>query len=89
MFGIGPQEMIIVAVIGLLLFGKKLPDVARSLGKSMVEFKKGMAGVQEEFHGAMNSTNYSSTPSSRPMPRDERDEVTAPKFEPPKFEPVS
>lgn len=91
MFGIGPQEMVIVAVIGLLLFGKKLPEVARSLGKSMMEFKKGMSGMQEEFHSAMNNTNShsSSTPSSRPMPRDERDEVTAPKFEPPRFEPVS
>jgi TatA/E family protein of Tat protein translocase len=47
MFGIGPQELLIVAVIALLLFGKRLPEVARSLGKGIVEFKKGINGVEE------------------------------------------
>ena len=42
MFGFGPTEMVIVAVIAVLLFGKRLPGVARSLGSSIVEFKKGL-----------------------------------------------
>jgi sec-independent protein translocase protein TatA len=37
----GPMELIIVAMIFLLLFGNRLPDVMRSLGRSIVEFKKG------------------------------------------------
>jgi sec-independent protein translocase protein TatA len=43
MFGIGPTEMIIVGIIGILLFGNRLPGVMRSLGKSLTEFKKGIS----------------------------------------------
>ena len=55
MFGIGPMEMLIVGIIAVLLFGSRLPSVARSLGKSMTEFKKGM----REFENEMHSTVYS------------------------------
>jgi TatA/E family protein of Tat protein translocase len=44
----GPTEMIIIGVIMLLLFGTRLPKVARSLGSSITEFKKGVSGVEEE-----------------------------------------
>jgi sec-independent protein translocase protein TatA len=49
MFGLNPIEMMIVAAVALLLFGNKLPSVARSLGKSMTEFKNGMTDVQENI----------------------------------------
>jgi sec-independent protein translocase protein TatA len=42
MFGIGPLELVIVLGIVLLLFGSRLPSVARSMGKSITEFKRGM-----------------------------------------------
>ena len=41
-------EWLIIAGIGLLVFGKRLPEVGRSLGKGIVEFKKGLKGVEEE-----------------------------------------
>ncbi len=44
-FGIGPLELIIILAIILLIFGaKKLPEVGRSLGSGMREFKKGVSG---------------------------------------------
>lgn len=46
---IGFQEMLIILFVGLLLFGSKLPDVGRSLGRSMTEFKKGLRGMQDEM----------------------------------------
>lgn len=48
----GPAEMLIVGVVALLLFGKRLPEVARNLGKGFSEFKKGMSGFQEEIRSA-------------------------------------
>src|SRR5438874_12409984 len=45
-------EWLIVAAIGLLLFGKRLPEVGRSLGKGIVEFKKGLKGVEDEVETA-------------------------------------
>ena len=48
MFGLGGQEILLLLVLGVLLFGRKLPDIGRSLGKTMVEFKKGMKGIEDE-----------------------------------------
>src|SRR4051795_11907598 len=44
----GPFEWIIIAGLGLLIFGKRLPEVGRSLGKGIVEFKKGLKSVEDE-----------------------------------------
>ena len=84
MFNLGPSEMIVVGIIALLLFGKRLPEVARSLGKGVVEFKKGLRGIEEDIDtGTYNSRNET-TSSARPMPKEESVETTAPKFDPPK-----
>jgi sec-independent protein translocase protein TatA len=48
----GPFELLIIAVIVLLLFGKRLPSVMGSLGRSVVEFKKGISGVEDEVDKA-------------------------------------
>ena len=50
MFGLGHWELIIVLVFALLLFGKRLPEVARNLGKGIVEFKKGIKGVEDDIN---------------------------------------
>jgi sec-independent protein translocase protein TatA len=49
MFGLGHWELLIVAVVVLLLFGNRLPSVMRSLGRGVVEFKKGVRGIEEEI----------------------------------------
>jgi len=88
MFGIGPPEMIIVGIIALLLFGKRLPEVARSLGKGIVEFKKGMNGIEDDLHNAGSASTQSST-SSRPSVDNDEQTWSAPRFEPPTSAPKS
>ncbi|MCA9250812.1 MAG: twin-arginine translocase TatA/TatE family subunit [Phycisphaerales bacterium] len=45
----GWLEIVVVAVLGLLLFGRRFPDVARALGQSLVEFKRGLRTTDEQF----------------------------------------
>lgn len=47
--GWAPQgwEWIVILVVALLIFGKRLPDIARSVGKSLTEFKKGVHEAQD------------------------------------------
>ncbi len=77
----GGPEWIIIGVIGLLIFGKKLPEVARSLGKSVVEFKKGLKAVEDEITNSGNETKppeqlppthnpYSAESLAEPPPKD-------------------
>jgi sec-independent protein translocase protein TatA len=77
-------------MIALLLFGKRLPEVARNFGKGMAEFKRGMKGIEDEFRGAYRETSRDVNPTRRPEPvQDEDRELRAPKFEPPTSEPVA
>lgn len=55
MFGMpGGIEWIIILIVALLIFGKRLPEVMKSVGKGIVEFKKGVSGVEDEVEGAVN-----------------------------------
>jgi sec-independent protein translocase protein TatA len=46
---IGMPEMIVIGVVALLIFGRRLPEVGRSLGKGIVEFKKGLREVDDDI----------------------------------------
>ena len=48
---IGPMEILIVGAVVLLLFGNRLPGVMRSVGRSVVEFKKGVQGIEDDSEG--------------------------------------
>lgn len=61
-FGVGQTELLVVAGVALLLFGHRLPSVMRSLGRGVVEFKKGVSGEDEE--GLEDDTEE--TPAPRP-----------------------
>lgn len=54
MFGIGFQEMLLILVVVLIFFGpKRLPDLAKSLGKGLAEFKKASEEVKKSIDEAM------------------------------------
>src|SRR5438552_2571585 len=72
-------ELIVIAAIGLLLFGKRLPEVGRSLGKGIVEFKKGLKGIDEEVENQSNKSNY----DVKQLPTEEKKTLDQPhKFDP-------
>jgi sec-independent protein translocase protein TatA len=62
----GPMEMAIIAVVALLLFGRRLPEVGRSLGKGILEFKKGLREVQDEVNKSSDDPPASKPPTQPP-----------------------
>src|SRR5213083_3435686 len=60
----GLTEWIIIGALGLLIFGKRLPEVGRSLGKGIVEFKKGLKGIEDDIdEGVQRSSEQKSRPA--------------------------
>jgi sec-independent protein translocase protein TatA len=57
MFGLGHWELVIIAIIVLLLFGNRLPSVMRSLGRGVVEFKKGVSGIEDDIQQVGHQQN--------------------------------
>ena len=55
--GVGMPELIVVGAVMLLLFGNRLPGAMRSLGRSVVEFKKGVNGIEEDLNDAVRSAD--------------------------------
>ncbi len=51
MFGLGMAEVLVICVIGLLLFGNRLPGLARSLGRTFMELRKEVHGIEEDIRG--------------------------------------
>ena len=79
MFGLGVPEILVIMVLGLLLFGNKLPGMARSLGQTIVDFKKGMKGIEDEVD-PRTSLRYEPK-AQEPIRAPQRVAATAPKFE--------
>jgi len=53
----GWTELLVVCIVALLLFGRRLPEVGRSLGRGIVEFKKGLKGVKDEIEADLEESD--------------------------------
>lgn len=84
-----PVMLLVLGAIAVMLFGERLPEVARSFGKSVMELKNGVRSLQRELEDAVNTattttpSHYDSGTSPYEISHD-REEATAPKFEPPR-----
>lgn len=74
---LGFPEMLVIMIVAVLLFGKRLPEVGKSLGKSLVEFKKGLRGLETEFESA----SYTPPERTEPYRPAEPSDLSVPKFE--------
>jgi sec-independent protein translocase protein TatA len=59
----GFPELVVIAAVGLILFGRRLPEVGRSLGKSIVEFKRGLQGLKDEVDQSVDAIDDEMTQS--------------------------
>jgi sec-independent protein translocase protein TatA len=64
--GVGYSEVIVILFVLLLVFGRRLPEVGRSLGRGLSEFKKGLKGVEDEIES-----------SDEPKKNDKKESATA------------
>jgi sec-independent protein translocase protein TatA len=85
MFGLSVQELVIVGVVAVLLFGKNLPDVAKKFGGMYRDFRKSL----DDLRSQVDFTDTFNSVPSKPKPRksysdfDDVDEISAPRFQPP------
>ena len=63
----GPTELIVIGVIALLIFGKRLPEVGKSLGKSIVEFKKGLKGIEDDIEESVDQADMLPPPEQQQL----------------------
>jgi sec-independent protein translocase protein TatA len=77
-FNLSPAELMMIGIAGVLLFGRKLPEVGRYLGQSIIQFKKGMKGLEDEVDGGMSPAQAA---APQPLTPPQRVTATAPKFQ--------
>lgn len=73
----GPLEWVVIGIVAVLLFGKRLPEVGRQLGQGIVEFKKGLKGVKDEIDEAEKKVrkDVDKEESSSTKPYDDADKT--------------
>lgn len=79
---LGFSELLVLGVLGVLLFGRKLPDVGRYLGQTITSFKKGMRGLEDGVDDvAVGPTAQQPAQPVEQIRAPQRVAATAPKFE--------
>jgi Sec-independent protein translocase protein TatA len=85
----GFQGILILAILGVLLYGERLPEVAAKVGKQLMHLKKHWQGIRTEIESVAFDTKHAVDRSMDRSYETIREEATAPKFEPPPAEPVA
>ena len=70
--GIGAMEITVLAILGVLIFGKRLPDVGKNIGRGIIEFKKGISGITDEIDIKQIKEDVSANPQ---LPATEKSQV--------------
>ena len=68
----GGSEWIVILIIGLLLFGRRLPEVGRSIGQGIKEFKKGMRESEEDDKKPEPAAPRAALPHEQTLPTPEK-----------------
>jgi len=65
----GPMEIAIIAIVALLLFGRRLPEVGKNIGRGIVEFKRGLREAEEEIRKPVDEAGKNSAEPPAPPSR--------------------
>lgn len=63
---IGTWELVLILGLALLIFGRRLPEVGRSMGKGIVEFRKGLKGLEDDVEQTGSTKPRSELPAGDP-----------------------
>lgn len=78
-FALNGPTLIILVVLAVILFGRRLPEMGKSIGKSLKEFQKGMNGIEDEIDTA--STSKPQEPAKAQLQPPQRIPSAVPKFD--------
>jgi sec-independent protein translocase protein TatA len=82
-------EWIIILGFGLLIFGKRLPEVGKSLGKGIVEFKKGLKGVEDEVEQVDRNIDQQNRNQQALPPQQQTTNTTVTQYDPYTGKPIN
>jgi sec-independent protein translocase protein TatA len=85
MFGLGPFEIVVIGAIAVMLYGKRLPEVGRSVGQSVSDLRRQWATLSKELDVSAHIDGRSPQPARRSLRHDDEvgATVASPRFEPP------
>jgi sec-independent protein translocase protein TatA len=66
MFGLSFGHLLLLMLVGVLLFGGRLPEIGRSLGKALLEFQKGLKGLEDNARDQVTHEPPAQPPRSQP-----------------------
>jgi TatA/E family protein of Tat protein translocase len=76
MFGLGPQELILIAIVFLVLFGaKRIPELMQGLGKGVREFKKATGDIEKDIKSAFDTDKEQITKSKEQTTNDKEEKT--------------